>query len=952
MSEPHKTTGRPLASTLEEQQQPEQSITEGTTSSRDKRRKGRSTSSNDTFATIKSISPRLTSSCAAQRSTLGPSSMSTVNYTKTGRVSKAKKGLKVHDCECGRSYTRAEHLRRHQRNHAQEGAMICKYPDCGKAFFRSDLLQRHEERHDDIGNVSRRPSVSSTEHSARASPGTASATLPVVTCITPPPAVANPQQHVVSPLPEVTSFPRYNPSLFRAPQIPRTPKIAPSNFSNHVFHSSQHFKTPMNDIKHQHLAFSARHSISGPVLTEAAATCGAWHDSFVQSPYSCSSGYASPAPGPEYTQVYATPPFRTRASSNASYIEQTWAHASQSPTSSASVPYSWPSDEKSVVSSSFPFVPVTYPASSIPGMDMMSDYTQYDSRNIVQMDNEEGIQLFPGEHYGMSQIAHAYPFNQWLNNYWRLFHPTFPVVHRFTLSCGEISPMLYASMIAIDLHFSNHAHQRRRAMELHKICTRLLLQGRENNWVAPAAIDSVMTKLYFWLKLFHSIVRSVAQRRYPFAFVVFMRRYDLMPSLLGHELLTYRKLDGIRAVHSSTIFGLQLLDPAPREHIRDRWIHWSQLTAKQNLLLSCYVLESQQQMLLARHRPSTVEVVVDTLPFPVHDSLWNAASASEWTVVSQQHLNMPKTIYEALQMQTEQRFSIFQSAVLITTWYDQSNGPVPTLIAEFEHVLSQSATTRIQLLTAKLTHLVPMRALLAVSGETWIFGTKLTSEEECSSLKSALRAWTDGIWASTTEHDTNSTAEALRIAIAILNHSLETGNPLALGLGIELSLFFAALVLWAATAAASSRVAVSSDPSQHLEAAFMLDHEVATMCHTATRSKSVKLVDHPVDIQRTAFSGSLEQKLSIPWVEIFSQTSLFLSTAMTNISTSELATCHTGCASLLLWTKMHLRGAFSNDSDSAEIDASSSEHHRGEIINEAISQIERMLDHDWEGWGI
>lgn len=25
-----------------------------------------------------------------------------VNYTRTGRISKAKKGLKVHSCECGR----------------------------------------------------------------------------------------------------------------------------------------------------------------------------------------------------------------------------------------------------------------------------------------------------------------------------------------------------------------------------------------------------------------------------------------------------------------------------------------------------------------------------------------------------------------------------------------------------------------------------------------------------------------------------------------------------------------------------------------------------------------------------------------------------------------------------------------------------------------------------------
>lgn len=71
-----------------------------------------------------------------------------VVYTKTGRISKAKKGLKVHVCEeCGRSFTRAEHLRRHQKNHGPN-QVRCEL--CGKVFFRADLLQRHLERHKDL----------------------------------------------------------------------------------------------------------------------------------------------------------------------------------------------------------------------------------------------------------------------------------------------------------------------------------------------------------------------------------------------------------------------------------------------------------------------------------------------------------------------------------------------------------------------------------------------------------------------------------------------------------------------------------------------------------------------------------------------------------------------------------------------------------------------------------
>jgi hypothetical protein len=75
-----------------------------------------------------------------------------VQYTRTGRVSNAKKNLKVHNCECGRSYTRAEHLRRHQKNHALEQPLLCHI--CGKTFHRLDLLERHTTRHGEEGSSS------------------------------------------------------------------------------------------------------------------------------------------------------------------------------------------------------------------------------------------------------------------------------------------------------------------------------------------------------------------------------------------------------------------------------------------------------------------------------------------------------------------------------------------------------------------------------------------------------------------------------------------------------------------------------------------------------------------------------------------------------------------------------------------------------------------------------
>ena len=116
MTEPSETSGRPLASTI---QQPE-----GSTQPSPPRRKRRTSQSSDeriggTKSTASrrrpgnrketSFGPQTGSSrgdsSTMQRSTsptqMSPE-MSSVNYTRTGRISKAKKGLKVHNCECGR----------------------------------------------------------------------------------------------------------------------------------------------------------------------------------------------------------------------------------------------------------------------------------------------------------------------------------------------------------------------------------------------------------------------------------------------------------------------------------------------------------------------------------------------------------------------------------------------------------------------------------------------------------------------------------------------------------------------------------------------------------------------------------------------------------------------------------------------------------------------------------
>ncbi|KAF1960669.1 hypothetical protein CC80DRAFT_262393 [Byssothecium circinans] len=62
------------------------------------------------------------------------------------RKSGDKKFLCPHE-GCGKSYSRAEHLYRHQLNHNPKQIYHCDFPDCHRSFVRQDLCARHKERH-------------------------------------------------------------------------------------------------------------------------------------------------------------------------------------------------------------------------------------------------------------------------------------------------------------------------------------------------------------------------------------------------------------------------------------------------------------------------------------------------------------------------------------------------------------------------------------------------------------------------------------------------------------------------------------------------------------------------------------------------------------------------------------------------------------------------------------
>ena len=70
---------------------------------------------------------------------------------RTAKPNADKKFECKHD-GCGKSYSRAEHLYRHQLNHTPKNIYHCDFPDCNRYFVRQDLCVRHRERHTTAGS--------------------------------------------------------------------------------------------------------------------------------------------------------------------------------------------------------------------------------------------------------------------------------------------------------------------------------------------------------------------------------------------------------------------------------------------------------------------------------------------------------------------------------------------------------------------------------------------------------------------------------------------------------------------------------------------------------------------------------------------------------------------------------------------------------------------------------
>jgi hypothetical protein len=444
--------------------------------------------------------------------------------------------------------------------------------------------------------------------------------------------------------------------------------------------------------------------------------------------------------------------------------------------------------------------------------------------------------------------------------------------------------------------------------------------------------------------------------------------------------------ENFRIVTSNVVEHIAAL-AQPENVTCDRWIQWVELCTQQRLLLCCYIVECHQTTLLARQpQPSLIQFSGCDLPFPTHSSLWDATNAMDWALAAQQYTHLPEYVYQVGPDTVSSAFDAFQSSLLIASYYHHFNGPIPDLappsFVAIDHLLDNSPITRHQLLTAKLLQVIPIRAILAVSGESWILSEKVPSAQAFSGYKTTLRAWIGGLWSGATEPHNQFVRDAVRLAIEILQHAMTVpSHTLRLELGADMGLYFAALVIWSVTVAANTRINMhQTHPHQHRYQSRSPLPSTRAFPSTSTHLTTNTSTTSPVHTYPQTANFIVNQTVSpAPYSptsssmhhsDITMLSAKFLHTALVDLGLlgvvhqwpRDIAQWQQGSGALMRWVKMRLRSGAVEGRDSVVasglgIGPTSAGTGRGvdgsgELLDGVIGVLEKIMGKGWEGWGL
>ncbi|KAI1308620.1 hypothetical protein F5Y03DRAFT_93496 [Xylaria venustula] len=694
----------------------------------------------------------------------------------TGRVSRAKKGVPVHTCDIckpPKTFTRAEHLRRHQLSH-KPATFQCSYPGCDKTFHRQDLLTRHTQRHEQEDR-------SGTDMTGGPSRQTS---------------------HTPVDNPSMSSFPQT--PLLPGTGLPMTDDIStnqsyPGSTSPYPtsHRGSISGQGPMSPSSRSH---SASFSQGDYILSSAAHHVPPYgiHPASMDGSSFDNNSYGlgfEPRRSPSYTYLgfEGLPSLTIPDSSFPGHLSQesNWSSASDSPysTPDRAMIRGYDSPDADVSNPDILYVPHQYPSPHQPVYHQVSDYTTpYDDNGYFDFQSQPypvrsptppTVTLSAQPVENLVTLGHSVPdapallrrqkgaaallspysdaafltalvpstaalnaIPRYLDVYWKRFDTLFPIIHRQSVETSD-DPVLRCAMAAIGSQFLQSREDRNNSQILHGFASQEA--RRRPQWGVDVMQAILLCEFYGRFRG----MRAVARPSEPFQSLYARDHiFSLVLSPSNNYWHQYSTSSSQVATPRTSVNHDNSSDTSYR-----LWDEWIISESRRRLLAACFVLDIHTSMY---HEHSTSRhFITPTPPIPLTkptQRLWAAQDSKTWEElissepeqlnsisladeeITADHVATALPLDLAVYLASETlRLPRRSSASTIDISADLDLDPTTRIC----NLFSGSAVAN----TYLALHYTPLRDLLAVTGDSWLFSRKLLDPEDFQRRKFIVRLW-------------------------------------------------------------------------------------------------------------------------------------------------------------------------------------------------------------------
>ncbi|KAK8146624.1 hypothetical protein G3M48_002795 [Beauveria asiatica] len=700
----------------------------------------------------------------------------------TGRVSRAKKGVPVHTCEICRppkTFSRAEHLRRHQLSHKPPD-LTCSVPGCNKAFHRKDLLERHQQRHEQdeqltsddprlhepsprrrgqsfgssspsramqmgsygAPNSAHSPISSTPRHETSGHSNWSSASRSFGHSLPPPRISASPQQYYAQSPQSRYSADSASPSQEASPPSDAHHILNPPESAGHKTPEAGHdfYMSDGDQSNSTDIASSATGSTystpsdssnvrvrsagsSNTDLKFAAATFTASPDVYFSSGRSLTSSY-------EFGLAESSTGFSMLKQSTgvgfplSGYEEESILIAEPLLANTAMRALTMPIGVG--ISTD---VLMAAPAAVFQDRVMLPHHSVLSS-DMAFMDYS-AIQGIPS--LALSQSVHdAVPV--YLEVYWNKVHPMYPIIHRYTFekaleSASDSADILQCAMAAVATQFLGHDDHRMNGSELHFHATCRL--------EAASSLESL-----YQIDVLTSVLLSEYYTRFRGRDKDAFRTSELFKHL-------YQEVNSkVTLPQDTTIFGRP-----------DTWEAWVEDETHRRLLASCFLLDVHCMRYFERAPVSVPGLDYSspsTLAIPLSANttkLWEATAMKSWSKLNPQcpRLSVALAITQGYKSLDIQESSPFDASVLLAAYSLQfPSRQNPTRLDLIQDLSGVDMSQMLNLFAHSAVanaylalHFTPLHVVLSITGDSWVFNKKVLRLSAFAQQQSQLSRWRD-----------------------------------------------------------------------------------------------------------------------------------------------------------------------------------------------------------------